>query len=90
MRGPRDVKAGFSVGATGGLSVVADGDTGAGLAGVDGATFGKAELFARREGRCFADNLRDRFSLKTRRQNRISPDGDALIPFCESRSLMAR
>jgi hypothetical protein len=60
------------------------------LAGATGTFFGEAEALARREGCCLTGDLCERFSFKIRRQKRMSPDGDALMPFCESRSLMAR
>lgn len=89
MRGPRDVKAVVWAGVVDGLLVVAGAVAGGELVGVVGVVFVETESLAKR-GRCLADGLRERFSFKTRRQNRMSPDGDALIPFCESRSLMAR
>jgi len=90
IRGPRDVKAEVSAGASMGLLGVAGAGGGVALAGVIGAPFGEAEALLRREGCRLAGDLCERFSFKIRRQKRMSPDGDALMPFCESRSLMAR
>jgi hypothetical protein len=86
MRGPRDVNAVVS----GVLLAVADVVGNMVLVGAIGEVFGGTEAAARRAGRCLADNLCERFSFKTRRQNRISPDGEAGMPFCMSNSLMAR
>ena len=73
-----------------GLLVVGDAGGGVAVAGATGVFFGDAEAWLRWECRRFAGDLCERFSFKIRRQNRMSPDGDALIPFCESKSLMAR
>ena len=90
MCGPRDWQGLFPAG-TGGLWPVAAGVVGnAVLAGAAGALFSEAESAAQCEACRLAGGLRERFSFRTRRQNRMSPDGDALIPFCESSSLMAR
>ena len=86
MRGPRDVNAEVSAGTGGFFAVTAGADSGVALAGAIGAPFLREILLTRR----VADNLCERFSFKTRRQNRMSPDGEALIPFWESSSLMAR
>ncbi len=90
MRGPRDVKTEVSAGAGMGLLVVAGAGGGVAVAGATGVFFRDADAWLRYEGRRFAGDLCERFSFKIRRQNRISPDGDALMPFCESKSLMAR
>ena len=86
IRGPRDANAEVSVGTVVGLLVVAGVGSNVALAGAIGALFDEEALSARR----LADNLCERFSFKTLRQNRMSPGGEALIPFCESSSLMAR
>ena len=90
MCGPRDLKAEVSVGTAAGGLVMAGAGANAVLAGVLGVLLGKTESLARRKGSRLTDDLRERFSFKTRRQNRMSPDGEALIPFCESSSLTAR
>ncbi len=84
------MKAEVSGGADMGLLAVAGAGGGVALAGATGTLFGEAEALARRGGCRLAGDLCERFSFKIRRQKRISPDGDALMPFCESRSLMAR
>ena len=73
-----------------GLWVASGADDGVTLTGTTGALFGGPEALVRREGCRLAGIFRERFSFKIRRQNRMSPDGDALMPFCESKSLMAR
>ena len=90
MRGPRDVKAEVSAGTGAGFGFMAGADGGVVLAGTTGALFVEAAALARRGGCRLAGDLCARFSFKIRRQKRMSPDGDALMPFCESRSLMAR
>ena len=90
MRGPRDVKAEVSAGTGAGFGFMAAAGGGVAVAGATGVFLGDAEAWLRWEGRRFAGDLCERFSFKIRRQNRMSPDGDALMPFCESKSLMAR
>lgn len=86
MRGPCDVNAEVSAGIGGDFWVMAGAGGSGAFVGTIGTLFERETFLARR----VADNLCERFSFKTRRQNRISPDGEALIPFCESNSLMAR
>lgn len=90
MRGPRDVKAEVSTGMGAGFVFMADASGRVALTGATGAFFGEAEALARRGVCRLADDLCERFSFRIRRQKRISPDGEALMPFCDRRSLMAR
>lgn len=84
------MKAEVSTGAGAGFGFMASAGGIVVLAGATGTLFGEVETLERCGGCLLAGDLCERFSFKIRRQKRMSPDGDALIPFCERRSLMAR